>query len=155
MQTAKLEDAPTHALQPGNISREGFLGNDSRSLAEIVAADQAEVARLGLSHQQIAQRMKEFRDAGEKGLGDWVAMPPHWEVRTDAVRGQLPCPFEDSGLYPKTMITVRNIRNGREIVYSDLLIHLIEQHGFYEGRGSVFRLEPQRIAETLIISERW
>jgi len=149
MKPAEPADALVRAMQPGNISREGFLGNDSRSLAEIVAADQAEVARLGLSHQQIARRMKEFRDAGEKGLGDWVAMPPDWEVRTDAVRGQLPCPFEDRGLYKKTMITVRNMRNKSEIVYSDLLIHLIEQHGFYEGIGSVFRLEPHQIAETL------
>ncbi len=149
MKATEPVDAIARAMQPGTISCEGFLGNDSRPLAEILAADLDEVQRLGLSHRQIALRMKEFRDAGEKGFGEWIAMPPHWEVRTDAVRGQLPCPFEDRGLYKKTMITVRNMRNKSEIVYSDLLIHLIEQHGFYEGIGSVFRLEPHQIAETL------
>lgn len=142
-------DPLTRALQPGAIAQEGFMGDDSRALAEILAADQASVTRLRLTHAQIARRLKELRAAGEKGLGNWVGVPPQWEVRVDATRGQLPCPFGDPGLYPKSSITVRNTRLGVEIVYSDLLIHLIEQHGFYEGRGSPFRLDPERIATAL------
>ena len=149
MKTAKPLDAITLALQPGTVAREGFLGSDSRSLADILAADQAAVERLHLSHPQIARRMKELRDAGQKGLGDWIVIPPQWEARVDAVRGHLPCPFGDPGLYSKTLIAVRNTRLGMEIVYSDLLIHLIEEHGFYEGRGSPFRLDPERIAAAL------
>ncbi len=149
MQTEKISASLAREMQPGRIAREGFLGSDPRSLAEILAADQAAVERLRLTHPQIARRMKEFRAAGLKGLGDWTAVPPRWEARVDAARGHLPCPFGDPGLHPKTMIAVRNTRLKTEIVYSDLLIHLIEAHGFYEGRGSPFRLDPERIAAAL------
>jgi hypothetical protein len=47
------------------------------------------------------------------------------------------------------MITVRNRRTGTELVYSDLSLHLVEAHGFYEGRGSPFRLEPEQILAVL------
>lgn len=149
MSAAQPADDIIRAMQPGRIASEGFLGSDRRSLADIRRADASAVQRLGLSHQRIARRMREFRDAGQKGQGNWVPIPPDWEARADAARGELPCPFEDAGLFQKTVITVRNIRHGTEITYSDLSMHLIEQHGFYEGRGSAFRLEPERIAATL------
>jgi hypothetical protein len=149
MQAEVSMEEIARAMQPGRISREGFLGDDRRPLAEILAADRAEVDRLGTSHRQLADSLRKFRDAAQKGLGDWIAAPPDWEARADAVRGQLPCPFGDAGLFPKTMITVRNRRTGTELVYSDLSLHLVEAHGFYEGRGSPFRLEPEQILAVL------
>ena len=86
--------------------------------------------------------MVELRDAGMAGLGEFLDVAPHFEVRVDSVRGKLPCPFGDPGIFPKTNTTVRNKRLGREITYTDLHIHLIGSHGFYEGKGSPFRLEP-------------
>lgn len=137
------------AMQPGQITHDGFLGNDSRSLAEILAHDQATVDRLGLSHRAIAQRMLEFRDAGREACGDWIAFSSRWDVRVDSARGKLPCPFGEPGLHSKTSITVRDRQDGQEITFTDLHIHLIGHHGFYEGKGSVFRLEPDRLAKLL------
>lgn len=142
------------AMQPGQITCDGFLGNDSRPLADILAADQAEVDRLGLSHHQMARRMIEFRDAGRNAMGDLVVVPPHWEVRVDSARGKLPCPFGEPGLYPKINITVRNVWNGGEITFTDLHIHLIDLHGFYEGQGTAFRIEPARLAEVLEVKRQ-
>ncbi len=96
--------------------------------------------------------MVELRDAGMAGLGEFVDVAPHFEVRVDSVRGRLPCPFGDPGIFPKTNVTVRNTRTGREITYTDLHIHLVRVHGFYEGRGSPFRLEPKDLAEVLEIA---
>jgi hypothetical protein len=31
---------------------------------------------------------------------------------------------------------------GRTISWTDLNIHMIEAHGFFEGKGSFFRIEP-------------
>jgi hypothetical protein len=67
----------------------------------------------------------------------------------DSVRGVLPCPFGDPGIFPKTNTTVRNRQSGRELTYTDLHIHMIGSHGFYEGRGSQFRLEPRDLAAVL------
>jgi len=136
-------------MKPGLITRDGFLGTDRRNLIDILIEDDETVKRMNLTHQVIAGRMLELRDAGMSGLGDFITVEPHYEVRVDSVRGKLPCPFGDPGIFPKTNITVRNTEINREIVYTDLHIHLIYAHGFYEGKGSVFRLEPQDLVEIL------
>jgi hypothetical protein len=138
-------------MKPGVITRDGFLGPDRRNLIDILIEDDETVKRMGLTHQQVAQRMLEFRDAGMRGLGEFISIEPHFEVRVDSVRGKLPCPFGDPGIFPKTNITVRNLEKNEEITYTDLHIHLIGSHGFYEGKGSVFRLEPKALVDTLEI----
>jgi hypothetical protein len=138
-------------MAPGVITRDGFLGTDGRPLVDVLTTDDAEVKRLGLTHQGIAARMLELRDAGMAGLGDFVDVAPHFEVRVDSVRGKLPCPFGDPGVFPKTNTTVRNCSSERELTYTDLHIHMIGSHGFYEGKGSPFRLEPADLAGVLEI----
>lgn len=149
-QTVQLQEAQAR-MAPGIIARDGFLGDDRRSLSEILAADAAEVARQGLTHERIAARMAELRDAGYPGLGESVDVPPHFEVSVDSERGKLPCPFGDRGGFRKTLIAVLNRRLGRSAAYTDLSIHLIREHGFYEGAGSPFRLEPSDLKEILEI----
>ena len=136
-------------MKPGIITRDGFLGLDKRNLIDILIEDDETVKRMNLTHQIIANRMLELRDAGMKGLGDFITIEPHYEVRVDSVRGKLPCPFGDPGVFPKTNITVRNMEQNREIIYTDLHIHLIYAHGFYEGKGSPFRLEPLDLVNVL------
>lgn len=136
-------------MAPGVITRDGFLGEDRRNLVDILTQDDAAVRRLDRRHQDIALRMVELRDAGMSGLGEFADVAPHFEVRVDTVRGKLPCPFGDPGIFPKTNTTVRNKRLGREVTFTDLHIHLIGAHGFYEGLGSPFRLEPEELAAVL------
>jgi len=136
-------------MAPGVITRDGFLGGDRRNLVDILTTDDGQARRLGYRHQDIALRMVELRDAGMAGLGEFLDVEPHFEVRVDSVRGKLPCPFGDPGIFQKTNTTVRNKRLGREITYTDLHIHMIGSHGFYEGQGSPFRLEPAELAEVL------
>ena len=140
-------------MKAGVISLDGFLGSDTRPLAEIIRADEKEVKKLNLSDRVIAERMSCFRKAGEKGLGEFIAVKPHFEVSCEIARGQLPCPFTEQGMYRKTTVTVRNLRLQKEIVFSDLNIHLIVAHGFYEGKGSPFRLEPGELAQVLEIGK--
>jgi hypothetical protein len=140
-------------MKPGIITRDGFLGSDRRNLIDILIEDEEVVKRMGITHGEISRRMIELRDAGLKGLGNFISIQPHYEIRVDSVRGKLPCPFGDPGVFPKTNITVRNIKKDREITYTDLHIHLIGSHGFYEGKGSAFRLNPQDLVEILEIEK--
>lgn len=137
-------------MRPGKLSLPGFLG-DERDLARLIDADLETVKRLGVTHAAVAARMRELRDAGAAGLGEFMTVPPHFDVRVDSVRGRLPCPFGERGLYPKTSITVRNLRTGREVTYTDLHIHLVAAHGFYEGAGTPYRLEPADLVSILEI----
>jgi len=139
-------------MKPGVITRDGFLGAEKRNLIDILIEDDETVKRMNLTHQIIANRMIELRDAGMQGLGDFISVEPHFEVRVDSVRGKLPCPFGDPGIFPKTNITVQNLKKNREILYTDLNIHLIYSHGFYEGKGSPFRLDPKDLVEILEVN---
>jgi hypothetical protein len=150
-QTVQMQKVQAR-MAPGVITRDGFLGEDRRPLIDILLADGEAVKAIGLDHAAIAARMVELRDAGMAGLGEFVDVAPHFEVRVDSVRGRLPCPFGDPGIFPKTNVTVRNTHTGREITYTGLHIHLVRVHGFYEGHGSPFRLEPRDLAEVLEIA---
>jgi len=149
-QTVQM-DRIQEKMQPGVFTRDGFLGSDRRKLIDILIEDEGAVKRMDLSHQRIAERMIELRDAGMRGLGEFINIEPHYEVRVVGVRGKLPCPFGDPGIFPKTNITVRNSKLGRELTFTDMHIHLIGSHGFYEGKGSPFRLEPAILVEILDI----
>ena len=140
-------------MKPGIITRDGFLGTDRRNLIDMLVEDDETVKRMDLTHATVAQRMIDLRDAGLRGLGNFINVEPHFEVRVDSVRGKLPCPFGDPGIFQKTNTTVRNLKSGKEVTYTDLHIHMIGSHGFYEGRGSPFRLEPEILVSVLEIKK--
>jgi hypothetical protein len=148
MKQTHIEDAAQAQMRPGVITREGMLGDDTRPLIDILEDDDAEVHRLGVTHKLIAQRMRELRRAGMAGLGTGVHVEPHFDVTVDGFRGRIPCPYED-GTASKTNTHVTNESLGRTIMYTDLHIHMIERHGFYMGRGSMYRLDPDELAEVL------
>ena len=149
-QSPELSIAQTN-MRPGVITLHGFLGPDDRNLIDILTEDDGEVKRLGLSHELIGRCMEEMRDQGKRGLGEFVKVKPHFQVRVEAVRGKLPSPFSGPGLHRKTNTIVRNEAIGKEITYTDLQINLIVKNGFYQGRGSTYRLEPADIAQVLEI----
>jgi hypothetical protein len=138
-------------MQPGVYTRDGFLGTDRRKLIDILIEDDEAVKRMDLTHRQIADRMIGLRDAGMRGLGEFINVEPHYEIRVISVRGKLPCPFGDPGIFPKTNTVVRNTKLDREVTFTDMHIHMVGSHGFYEGKGSPFRLEPAELAEVLDI----
>jgi hypothetical protein len=37
----------------------------------------------------------------------------------------------------------------KEIDYTPISIHLIREHGFYQGKGSLYRLDPEEVAKFL------
>ncbi|MDD4016538.1 MAG: hypothetical protein PHV28_01220 [Kiritimatiellae bacterium] len=136
-------------MQPGAITRDGMLGHDRRNLRDIIETDDAAVRRLGLTHISIAARMRELRDAGREGLGENVTVSGRFDVRVDSVRGKLPCPFRHEGLFDKEFVEILNRDTGARMTFSTLNIHMIEEHGFYEGLGSPFRLDPDLLASVL------
>ncbi len=142
-------DSIQRQMLPGVITLEGFLGTDTRKLIDILSEDDAAVRRSEKTHGQIAQRMQFFRDAGMPGLGEFMSIDDVFDVRVDSVRGKLPSPFGGPGMYDKVNTTVVNKRLGREVTFTDLHIHFIRDHGFYEGKGSLFRLEPHDLIDIL------
>ncbi|MFP4497475.1 MAG: hypothetical protein ACLFQV_04630 [Vulcanimicrobiota bacterium] len=147
-QTVQMQNIQDR-MKPGIITLSGFLGEDGRNLIDILESDDAEVKRLGYTHEQIADKMKQLRDAAYEGLEEYFEIPPHFKVKVATFRGKLPCPFGDPGVHRKVITHVINTEKDQELFYTDLSIHMIKEHGFYQGRGSSYRIDPGKAAEVL------
>lgn len=142
-------------LRPGTLTAQGFLGSDPRPPEEIVAEDEAEFARLGLSFDEAAEALSGLAEAGGRGLGEPVTLG-RLLVQSGETRGVLPCPWGD-GVFHKNATSLRPVDLSPEacvdgedgLVYSELSVHLLKAHHFCQGRGSPFRLEPATLAKLL------
>jgi hypothetical protein len=139
-------------LRSSKIAAGGFLGSDPRPLEEILEADAAELARIGTTAAEIAERMQALTDAAKRGLGTEVRIGDSIEVSASDTRGVMVCPWPHAAGRTKTVTRLRRLDTGRTLVWSDLCIHLIGAHGFFQGRGSPFRLEPAGLAEAIFES---
>ncbi len=135
-------------MDPGIITAEGFLGTDKRSLSTIIDEDSQLMGSLELDAVDVAGRLRHLMEEGRKGLGESVTVDSEWLVRTDEARGYLTCPWED-GIFRKVNVTVERKDTGEKIFFTDLSIHLLEAHGFLEGRGSSFRLNLETVKHIL------
>lgn len=131
------------------LCQPGFMGSDRRKLIEVLTDDQGTVHSLGLSHRAIARRLREITEQARGGWGDPVIVEGKFEVEVQEARGKIPCPWPHPGLYCKSHVRLKKIETGETLVWSDLAIHLIEAHGFYQGRGSPYRLEPAELKRIL------
>ena len=153
MKQSPTEQRIQDLMRPGRLTLEGMLGDDRRTLSEIIETDQSLVNSLGLTHADIADRLDALTRAGRTGLGTEVTVEDAFDIRVRDDRGMLPCPFGDSRCAKR--ITVARCRaSGEEVVWTDLSVHMIREHGFYEGRGSRFRLEPGRAVRLLGVAQQ-
>lgn len=138
----------THNMQPGVISAEGFLGNETLKLPDIIARDEGEMEKLELSYIKTSALLRYLLEHGERGLGEPVTVDNKWIVQIIEVKGSLPCPFQDC-MSHKTAVEIERKESGEKIVFTALSIHLMEEHHFLEGKGSPFRLEPHQLKKIL------
>lgn len=139
-------------MQPGSLSAAGFLGTDERNLADILRADQSVVDDLGLTHESIANAMRSLSDAAMAGLGRPVDYAGNYIVVVEEFMGKIACPFRDNHRSIKRTITATNRKTGQIMSWTDLSVHMIERHGFYEGLGSPYRHDPAALADFLALT---
>jgi hypothetical protein len=135
-------------MKPGVITGEGFLGDDTRSIVDIIQKDEETFASLGLDWDRVVAVLQLLFEEGEKGLGGDVIVKGEVAVTVTEARGYLPCPFGD-GLHRKHIAGIRHMGSNEQLVISKLSLHLMEKHHFLQGRGSAFRCEPQAIKKVL------
>ena len=139
-------------MQPGVITSDGFLGDDTRPLIDMIQTDEQDMAKLGIDFEVAAAKLREFMDEGRKGLGEPVTVENQWIIRTDEARGFLASPFED-GIFRKVNVEVElapgGAPSGEKLLFTQLSLHLMEKHHFLEGKGSPFRIEPAVLKKVL------
>ncbi|NLL47807.1 MAG: hypothetical protein GX249_04410 [Firmicutes bacterium] len=139
-------------MRSGQLAAHQFLGTDTRALKDIILHDQLLLEPLGLTPQDIAERMLYFTEKAEENLGPQL-IDKVFRVERQEHKGDIPCPFADNSQASKSITQVTNTRTGKTVSWSDLNIHLIAEHGFFEGHGAPFRVDPVEIAEVLDIKK--
>jgi hypothetical protein len=145
-------------MRPGSISRAGFLGKDER-LADVLREDRETLARLGLNAREIADGLNSLLKpvVGAKLDSGVVGQ---FRVSIRRYRGRQLCPFLDdvestrceAGAGVRLASTdwrIRNLLTRDELAGPGLIVHLIAAHEFFEGHGSPYRVEPEKLARLL------
>jgi hypothetical protein len=149
-QTKHLEEI----LRSSKIVAGGFMGTDTRGIFEIIDIDSATVAKSGFTITQIAARMREITKQATPLLGNWTKYQTLL-VKVDEAKGTLPCPWPHPKKFAKRLTHVKSAdpqatsHESQVIKWSDLNIHLIESHGFFEGKGSAYRIEPDKLIKII------
>jgi len=143
MKENPADQAIRDRLQPGQLSVEGFLGDDKRPLADIIAADTGEVEAAGLTVEQLGAFLENLHVTADEG---WEGRVPMFDgkisVRSDETLGQIPCPFACGDHCHKAEIAVKDAEGNDLLRFTPLDAHLIRKHGFFQGKGSPFRIGP-------------
>jgi hypothetical protein len=139
-------------LGPSKFSKEGFLGTDARTPEEIMTADRETLAGLGLDNKKIAAALRGAYVAAERALGNPVEITPGVNAVHQEARGRIPSPFPEDGAFQKGEAVVSDKSSGVSFCITPLSIGLIEKHGFFQGKGSPYRIEPDIAARVLRLS---
>jgi len=145
-------DALEKQMRPGAPgeagSYAGFLGQTERLLQVMADDNRLVVERLGLTHQDLARPLlllgyyaKKQRGEKEVKLGDLT-----FKVRARNYNGTQESPFKD-GTDTYTDVTIINTHTGYGLSYSLLVPMMIERYGFYEGKGTSYRVAPKMIVD--------
>ncbi len=139
-------------------STKGFLGKDER-LLEVLAMDNRYIVDdLGLTHQELAKHLhivgaiglKHLVDSGKAGkpsmAKEFTYHGRKFKVTVAVALGYQLSPFKD-GTQTNNNAVVHNLTNGKKLGYSLLVPHMIERYGFYEGKGTPYRVEPREVLE--------
>jgi hypothetical protein len=138
-------------MYESHFSSFGFMGDDTRKLTDIIRQDSETLIKLKITKEQLSKRMQHITEKAAAGLGTPVIIDSYLECYTDDSRGRIPCPFSQGCFAEKRVTYVKNLKTNEEIKWSDLNIHMIKEHGFFEGNGAEFRLNPVRLYKTIFI----
>ena len=127
---------------PSKFSAEGFMGDDPRTVEEIIAHDRQECMKLETTSEAIAECLDKVFARAESALGDTVELKPGITATLFEARGKIPSPFHGDGVFQKGEVMVYEEESKITLFITRLGIHLIKKHGFFQGRGGRYRIEP-------------
>lgn len=93
----KLEEV----LRSSIIVAHGFMGNDERTVNEVIDTDMRALDKLGYDVKDLTQKMQEITNQAIKGLGTWVRIDEHLSSKVDEAKGPIVCPWPHAGNFAK------------------------------------------------------
>jgi hypothetical protein len=140
------------AMRPGAASKAGFLGRDEK-LLEVMATDNRHVVdELGLTHQVLAKHLHAmgavwlWQLKNKQLEREFLYHGRKFKVNGVATLGFQDSPFGD-GTKSGSDVTVHNLSNGKKLEYALLVPYMVERYGFYEGKGTTYRVDPRKVVQ--------
>ncbi len=137
-------------LASSKFSGDGFLGEDKRSIEEIINSDQGTLQKLGIELDNLASRLDEIFEKTSAALGATVEIKPGITAVSYESMGKIPSPFKGEGLFEKGEIVINDTETNTQFILTRLGIHLIKKHGFFQGKGSRYRIDPEVAVKMLL-----
>lgn len=136
-------------LGPGQFSSDGFLGKDTRVPEEIIKEDAETLTRLGTTREKMAAALRTVYIQAERAMGNPVQITEQIKAAHHEARGRIPSPFPNDGAFQKGEVLIEDASSGRSCRITPLSIHMIEKYGFFQGKESKYRIEPETAFEIL------
>ena len=132
-------------------STKGFLGKEERLLDVLAMDNEFIVDKRGLTHQDIALPLLIAAGIGDKRRFAEVATPFRYHGQDYRIKMICYKGYQFSPFYDKTATScdaeLENLTLKKKLRYSPLVPMMIERYGFYEGKGTPFRVEPADVLE--------
>jgi hypothetical protein len=133
-------------LLSSKFSADGFLGNDSRPVDEIITTDKQALASSGIDKEKLVILLKDMYLQAKNGFGAPISIQPGITAVFHESMGRIPSPFRGDGVFEKGEVVVTDAKTGNTFILTSLGLHLIEIHDFFQGIGSRYRIDPAEIA---------
>lgn len=146
-------------MRPGGWSQEGFLTSE-QSLVQVLADDHVSIQKLGVSKQQISGTLERLLEKGARSNRFKPENVGHFKVQIIHSRKMRTCPWAPHqfewchiGQGVKYLTTedfeVTNTRIRESLHGTSLCVHLIRDHGFFGGRNTAYRIDPEKAVRVL------
>lgn len=140
-------------LRPSKFSGEGFLGDDQRSVDEIIASDLRRLEEIGRTVDELVVLLTDAYNRTRAGLGDEVELFPGVVGKFYGSMGRIPSPFRGDGVFEKGEAVITDKAGKKAIIITKLGLNLIEKHHFFQGVGSRYRIDPLTVFQMLSAEE--
>ncbi|MFP4546899.1 MAG: hypothetical protein ACLFQM_02120 [Fidelibacterota bacterium] len=132
-------------MESSKFSGSGFLGNDKRPVGEIIADDLHRMKINNIDKEDLVELLKIYYEKIKSEIGRRVDFTDHIHGEFFESMGRIPSPFIGDGVFEKGEAVITDVKSGEKFVITALAINLIENHDFFQGRGSRYRLDPVKL----------
>lgn len=142
-------------LYPNSYSQVGFLGVNDK-LLDTVSKDLEYLESVNITTEQIANRLNRIIKQYFNSDSDHIIDGKFKITDSICTKGHQECPFHELDNDKKkpsgsSDYEITNVETGEKFWFPILIIHLIRAHGFFEGKGSSYRVEPETVIRILEI----
>lgn len=118
-------------------------------MEEIASEDSVRLRKRGITREALVKALREAYQKAKDAFGAEVVIRAGVTAVFHESMGRVPSPFPGGGVFEKGEAVVTEHKTRARLVITQLSLHLIEKHGFFQGAGSRYRIDPDRAIDVL------